>query len=39
MKNYDEGKLVYIRKVTEGDYPIYREITYAHLAICCSAEF
>ena len=39
MKKYGEGKQVYIRKLTEGDYPIYREITYSHLAMCCSAEF
>lgn len=32
MKNCDEGKQVYIRKLIEEDYPIYREVTYAHFA-------
>ena len=32
MKNYGEGKRVYIRKLTEGDYPIYREVSYAHFS-------
>ena len=32
MKNYGEGKQVYIRKLTEEDYPTYREVSYAHFA-------
>lgn len=32
MKNYGEGKQVYIRKLLEKDYPIYREVTYAHFS-------
>lgn len=32
MKKYGEGKQVYIRKLTEGDYPIYREVSYAHFS-------
>lgn len=32
MKNYGEGKQVYIRKLTEEDYPIYREVSYAHFS-------
>lgn len=30
MKNYGEGKKIYIRKLIEDDYSIYREVTYAH---------
>ena len=32
MKNYGEGKQVYIRKLIEEDYPIYREVSYAHFS-------
>ena len=32
MKNYGEGKQVYIRKLIEEDYPTYREISYAHFS-------
>lgn len=32
MKNYGEGKQVYIRKLTEEDYPTYREVSYAHFS-------
>lgn len=32
MKNYGEGKQVYIRKLIEEDYPTYREVSYAHFS-------
>ena len=32
MKNYGEGKQVYIRKLIEEDNPIYREVSYAHFS-------
>lgn len=32
MRNYGEGKQVYIRKLIEEDYPIYREVSYAHFS-------
>lgn len=32
MKNYGEGKQVYIRKLVEKDYPTYREVSYAHFS-------
>lgn len=32
MKNYGEGKQVYIRKLIEEDYPIYKEVSYAHFS-------
>ena len=32
MRNYGEGKQVYIRKLIEEDYPTYREVSYAHFA-------
>lgn len=30
MENYGESKHVYIRKLSEEDYPIYKEVTYSH---------
>lgn len=32
MKNYGEGKQVYIRKLLEEDYPTYREVSHAHFS-------
>ena len=32
MENCDEGKQVYIRKLREEDYPIYRKVSYAHFS-------
>lgn len=32
MDNYGESKQVFIRKLIEEDYPIYREVTYAHFS-------
>lgn len=32
MDSYGDGKQVYIRKLAEEDYPIYREVTYAHFS-------
>lgn len=32
MRNYGEGKQVYIRKLIEEDYPIYRDVSYAHFS-------
>ena len=32
MENFGDGKQVYIRKLTEEDYPTYREVSYAHFS-------
>ncbi|MEY8376302.1 GNAT family N-acetyltransferase [Lachnospiraceae bacterium 56-18] len=32
MENYGGDKKVFIRQLIEEDYPIYREVTYAHFA-------
>lgn len=32
IKIYSESKQIYIRKLIEEDYPIYKEVTYAHFA-------
>lgn len=32
MKNFGEGKQVYIRELIEEDYSIYREVFYAHFS-------
>lgn len=32
MEDYCDGEYVYIRKLREEDYPIYREVTYTHFS-------
>lgn len=32
MEIYGEGRYVFIRKLIEDDYPLYREINYSHFA-------
>ncbi len=32
MENFGDSKQVYIRKLVEGDYSIYREVSYAHFS-------
>ena len=32
MENYGEGKQVYIRKLLEENYPLYREVSYVHFS-------